>query len=223
MGLRVGTGVLLALVLNAAVLGAQDLRVTSYVSGLEQPVGLVADPSEPRRQFVIEKVGRIRVVEQGVLQHDAALDLTTHVTAAGEQGLLGLAVDPSFDTTGRIWVNFTRQPDGATVIARFTRLPGAPLRFDPATRLDLQFSSQPSRRFIPQPAANHNGGKLLFGIDRHLFIAMGDGGGSNDTHRTAQDPQQLLGKILRLIGMRSWHRGPIPDVHGEQTARGGAA
>jgi glucose/arabinose dehydrogenase len=144
---------------------AQQLGVASYVAGLAQPVGLVADPSEPRRQFVIEKPGRIRVIVGGVLLPDPALDVSAFLVTAGEQGLLGMAVDPAFANTGRIWINFTRHPDGATVIARFTRAPGEPLRFDPASRFDLEFSSQPSRRAILQPASNHNGGKLLFGAD----------------------------------------------------------
>lgn len=190
--------VLAILACTGLPLGAQELRVAPYVTGLEQPVELVTDPSDTRRQFVVEKVGRIRVVERGVLLPDAALDLTTQVVSPGEQGLLGMAVDPAFATTGRIWVNFTRNPDGATVIARFTRSPGAPLRFDPASRLDLRFYTQPDRRFIEQPAANHNGGKLLFGSDGMLYVPLGDGGGSNDVFRNAQDPQELLGKILRL-------------------------
>ncbi len=196
MRLVVCTAFVLACILRTS--DAQELRVASYVTGLVQPVGLVADPSEPRRQFVIEKPGRIRVVDRGALVPDAALDVSAFVATAGEQGLLGLAIDPAFATTGRIWINFTRHPDGATVIARYTRAPGEPLRFDPASRLDLEFSTQPGRRVISQPASNHNGGKLLFGADGHLYIAMGDGGGGNDVHRTAQDPQQLLGKILRL-------------------------
>ncbi|MGV3516945.1 PQQ-dependent sugar dehydrogenase [Luteitalea sp.] len=196
---RLGSCLLLALIATGrAPVAAQTLRLAPYVSGLSQPVGLVADPSDTRRHFVVEKGGRLRVVESGVLLPDAALDLTTQIVSAGEQGLLGLAVDPAFATTGRIWVNFTRAPDGATVIARFTRAAGDPLRFDPASRLDLAFSSQPPQRAIPQPASNHNGGALLFDSAGVLIVPLGDGGGGNDAFRTAQDPQQLLGKILRL-------------------------
>ena len=189
-----------AILVTCASVGAQaqSLRVGTYLSGLDQPVGLVSDPSNPQRQFVIEKAGRIRVVEGGVLQEGSALDVSTSVVNSGEQGLLGLAVDPSFASTGRIWINFTRQGDGATVIARFTRAAGEPFRFDPGSRQDLAFSTQPEQRFIPQPAANHNGGKLLFDREGFLLVGMGDGGGGNDTFRTAQNPQSLLGKILRL-------------------------
>ena len=86
------------------------------------------------------------------------------------------------------WINFTRHPDGATVIARFTRVPGEPLRFDPASRLDLEFSAQPPRRAILQPASNHNGGSLRFGPDGHLYIGMGDGGGGTTRTATRRTP-----------------------------------
>jgi Glucose / Sorbosone dehydrogenase len=52
---------------------------------------------------------------------------------------------------------------------------------------------------IAQPYANHNGGMLAFGPnDGYLYIGMGDGGGSNDQDGRAQDPGQLLGKMLRI-------------------------
>jgi len=205
MGTRLGICVVLALSCLPAIVEAQALRVAPYLTGLDQPVGLVADPSDDHRQFVVEKPGRLRLAVDGVLQPDPILDITTEVAPDGEQGLLGLAVDPQFATTGRIWVNFTRRPDGATVIARFTRAAGAPFRFDPASRLDLRFFTSPERRYILQPAANHNGGKLLFDTEGFLLAGMGDGGGGNDTYRTAQDPASLLGKILRLdVG--------VPDV-----------
>ena len=51
---------------------------------------------------------------------------------------------------------------------------------------------------IAQPAGNHNGGMLAFGPDGHLYIGTGDGGGSGDRYRNGQNPQTLLGKLLRL-------------------------
>jgi glucose/arabinose dehydrogenase len=175
-----------------------SLRLVPWITGLSQPVGLVADPVDPRVQYVIEKAGRIRIVEAGVLRPEILLDITAAVASTGEQGLLGLAFDPGYATTRRFWINYTRAGDGATVIARYTRRIDDPYRADAASRVDLRFDDHPERRFIPQPATNHNGGRIVFGPDGLLYVAMGDGGGGNDQFLTAQDPTALLGKILRL-------------------------
>ena len=48
---------------------------------------------------------------------------------------------------------------------------------------------------------NHNGGLLLFGPDKHLYIGTGDGGGAGDQHGArgnAQNLRSLLGKLLRI-------------------------
>ncbi|HMC51106.1 MAG TPA: PQQ-dependent sugar dehydrogenase [Solirubrobacterales bacterium] len=46
--------------------------------------------------------------------------------------------------------------------------------------------------------ANHNGGQLQWGPDGHLYISLGDGGGSGDPFENGQDTEELLGKILRI-------------------------
>ncbi len=51
---------------------------------------------------------------------------------------------------------------------------------------------------IPQPAGNHNGGLILFGPDRYLYIGMGDGGSAGDPWGNAQNLSVLLGKLLRI-------------------------
>ena len=51
---------------------------------------------------------------------------------------------------------------------------------------------------IHQPYENHNGGQLAFGPDGFLYIGMGDGGSGGDPENRAQNPQELLGKILRI-------------------------
>jgi glucose/arabinose dehydrogenase len=50
--------------------------------------------------------------------------------------------------------------------------------------------------FVDQPEENHNGGQLAFGPDGRLYLGLGDGGGAFDPERRAQDPRQLLGKIV---------------------------
>jgi hypothetical protein len=52
---------------------------------------------------------------------------------------------------------------------------------------------------IAQFETNHNGGMIAFGPnDGYLYIGMGDGGGSGDPGNRAQNPDSLLGKMLRI-------------------------
>jgi glucose/arabinose dehydrogenase len=51
---------------------------------------------------------------------------------------------------------------------------------------------------LDQPEENHNGGQLAFGPDERLYLGLGDGGGAFDPRRTAQDPEQLLGKLVAV-------------------------
>ncbi|MPZ20899.1 MAG: hypothetical protein GEV06_23805 [Luteitalea sp.] len=190
--------------LALAVPAAAQLRVVPYVSDLESPIGFVHDPTDPARQYVLERQGRIRLVIDGELQATPFLDLTDPVrSAGGEQGLLGLAFAPDYATSRRFFVNFTRESDGHTVIARFERSATNPDIAEVDSRFDLVFAGVP---FIEQPEQNHNGGKILFRADGYLYIAMGDGGGRNDPNDNAQSPTSLLGKILRIDV-------DVPDEH----------
>jgi large repetitive protein len=187
--------------LLAGVNGADaQLRVQPFISGLSMPVAIVPDPRDSTVHFVVQQDGRIRVVKNGVLQAADFLDITGPVLFSGEQGLFSLVFPPDAATNDRFWVNFTRKPDGATVVARFLRS-GDPLVADPTSRVDLMWPGEtPGSRqaFIDQPFANHNGGHMAFGPDGFLYIGMGDGGSGNDPDHRAQNPQSLLGKMLRI-------------------------
>jgi hypothetical protein len=97
--------------------------------------------------------------------------------------------------SGRVFFNYTNLA-GDTVISRYTRMAGSPLQIDPATRFDLLWPG--GERFIRQPFSNHNGGNLAFGPDGYLYIGMGDGGSANDPQNNSQNPNTLLGKMLRI-------------------------
>jgi len=181
--------------LLAGVPAAAQLRLQVVASGFTQPLAFVQDPSNPAVQYVAEQGGRIRVLRAGVLQGTDFLDLSTAVSTGGERGLLGLALPPDYASSGRFYVNFTNTA-GDTVVARFRRSAGNPLVADPSSRFDLQWPD--GQRFIVQPFANHNGGNIVFGPDGFLYIGMGDGGSGNDPDNRAQDPNSLLGKMLRI-------------------------
>src|SRR5215213_2195610 len=83
-----------------------------------------------------------------------------------------------------------------TLVARFRRSAGNRLAADAASRFDLQWST--GLGFIRQPFANHNGGHLAFGPDGFLYVGLGDGGSGDDPEHRAQNPDELLGKMLRI-------------------------
>ncbi|HSL30293.1 MAG TPA: PQQ-dependent sugar dehydrogenase [Anaerolineales bacterium] len=157
------------------------------VGGLQRPVDLQPDGSG--RLFVLEKVGRIRIIEIAQLLEAPFLDITDRVgSSSNEQGLLGLAFHPQYSENGRFFVNYT-DVNGDTVIARF-HVTNDPNAADPNSEVRLLG--------IDQPFANHNGGVLAFGPDGYLYAGLGDGGSQGDPNENAENPDRLLGKILRL-------------------------
>ena len=189
---------LLGLLVGAAVLPAAadaGVRATPLAT-FDAPVYATAPPDDPRRVFVVEKEGTIRVLRDGVRLETPFLDIRSNVASGGEQGLLSLAFAPDYATSGRFYVYYTDVPtdpgggDNNIVVEEFTRSPD-PDRADTATR----------RRIleIPHPdETNHNGGQLMFGSDGRLWVTTGDGGGQNDPDNSAQDPGSRLGKVLRV-------------------------
>jgi glucose/arabinose dehydrogenase len=110
-----------------------------------------------------------------------------------------MAVHPDYATNGFFYLYYTsRDWDGMggiaagdVVIERYTRSAGSPEVADPATAQIILVVNHPDN--------NHNGGDLKFGVDGCLYVTLGDGGGGCDsTAHSAQDLNQLLGKMLRL-------------------------
>ena len=157
------------------------------IPNLQRPVDLQPDGSG--RLFVIEKEGRIRIIENDQLLDTPFLDITDRVGSNGnEQGLLGLAFHPQYQENGRFFVNYT-DTRGDTVIARF-QVSDDPNVVDPNSEVPL-FG-------YDQPYANHNGGAMVFGPDGYLYIGSGDGGSQGDPNGNAQNTGVMLGKILRV-------------------------
>jgi glucose/arabinose dehydrogenase len=158
------------------------------VVGLENPLFLTTAPGEDATLYVVERPGRIRVVDGDSLVGDPFLDITTLVRSGGEQGLLGLAFHPNYDSNGLFFVNYTDHA-GDTRVVRYTVRPDG-TGADPASAKELLM--------VPQPFTNHNGGHLVFGPDGLLYIGLGDGGSGGDPNGNGQDPSTLLGSMLRI-------------------------
>ncbi|MGH2544117.1 MAG: PQQ-dependent sugar dehydrogenase [Ardenticatenaceae bacterium] len=163
------------------------LRLELVAKGLEQPVGVVHAGDGSGRLFVMEKAGTVRIQEGERLHEVPFLDIRERVSTRWERGLLGLAFEPG--RPKRFYVHYTNRA-GNSVIARYRvseSYPDAALAGGEEILLTVE-----------QPAANHNGGHLLFGPDGYLWIGLGDGGEAGDYFGNGQNRYTLLGSLLRL-------------------------
>ena len=159
----------------------------------DAPVAMKQAPDDASRWFVVEQGGLIRVFENDP-EADATeqfIDLTTRVHQEGEAGLLGMAFHPEFATNGRVYLNFSELAGGElrSVTAEFTSQDGG---------LTLDAASERVLLTVAKSFDNHNGGNVEFGPDGFLYIGLGDGGGTGDPGDNAENPERLLGKMLRI-------------------------
>lgn len=183
-------GLALALALTSQAAHALDGEVVA--TGLNQPLYLTA-PQGDSRAFLVEKGGLIKVLSGGSVLPKPYLDLSAQIGTEGERGLLGLAFDPGYATNGRLYVDFIDKATNNTVIERYTvGTPGGNV---------ANVASSQRVMTIPQESfSNHKAGWIAFrpGDASNLYIATGDGGSGNDPHNNAQNPESLLGKMLRI-------------------------
>lgn len=165
-----------------------ELRAVEVAGGLTNPVHLTS-PTGDARLFVVEQPGRIRVIESGALLPTPFLDITALVGYGGERGLLSMAFDPQYASTGFFWVYYTDR-NGNIRIERYHVSPNANVADVSSATLVIAIDH-------PQ-FSNHNGGQLAFGLDGMLYAGTGDGGGGGDPFNNAQNRASLLGKLLRL-------------------------
>jgi glucose/arabinose dehydrogenase len=177
----------------AVLLGVGDaypaIQLQPVLAGLSSPLYVTHARDGTNRLFVVEQAGRILVLQPGAPAPTVFLDITARVLGGGERGLLGLAFHPDYASNRRFFVNYTREPDGTTVIAEYRAS---------ATDRDVAETTETVLLVILQPFANHNGGMIEFGPDGFLYIGTGDGGSANDPANRAQNINELLGKILRI-------------------------
>ena len=202
--------VMLATTMLSVACTVRDVHATDSVSlqeisgDFEQPVYLTHAGDGSGRLFVVEKAGRVKIIEAGRVREELFLDITDRVNNSGEAGLLSIAFPPEYAETGYFLVYYNHrdknlvQPEAGdqgkndgfdTVVARF-RVTADPNLADPDSEERILLRNQ--------PYTNHNGGLIAFGPDGALYIGLGDGGSSGDPLGAGQDLSTWLGKILRI-------------------------
>jgi glucose/arabinose dehydrogenase len=179
----------------AAAPGTFIQTVPVVPSGLSSPLGVTHAGDGSGRLFVVERCGKIKIVNNGTVLSTPFLDVgalpsgTDVISCGGERGLLGLAFHPTYETNGLFYVYYTRKSDGAITIARY----------QVSTNPNVASTTGSVLLVIPHPGqSNHNGGWLEFGPDGYLYLATGDGGGGGDPSDNGQNLTSLLGKVLRI-------------------------
>jgi Glucose / Sorbosone dehydrogenase len=162
------------------------------IGSFDEPVEIVDAPGKKNRKllFVAEQDGRIVVLRKGVPLARPFLDISSPVMNDGEQGLLSIAFHPRYENNRRFYVYFTNLA-GDNEVVEFKRSKRSRLFANPATARRVLHLAHPT-------FGNHNGGQLQFGPRKLLFIGPGDGGSAGDPPNNAQNPDSLLGKILRI-------------------------
>ncbi|HBS30821.1 MAG TPA: cadherin domain-containing protein [Parvularcula sp.] len=171
---------------------ADAFGLRRVVSGLSQPLFLLGRGDGSNRVFIVEKAGQVEILDPttGALNAAPFLDLRTVIDPSGEQGLLGMALAPDFAASGTFYVHLNNL-SGDTEIRRYRTQTANPDLADLSTGDVIFTATQPA-------ASNHKGGFIGFGPDNLLYIALGDGGGSNDAFGNGQNRNSLLAKILRI-------------------------
>lgn len=173
--------------------GEPQVNLVKVAEGFIDPVNVVTANDGSGRIFVVERVGLLRIVEaDGTVVEEPFLDIQDFVKIDFlEQGLLGAAFHPDYETNGRVFVYYSDySTNGHHRLAEYTVSADDPNQADPeSARLLFDFED---------PYFNHNGGTIHFGPDGYLYVAIGDGGLAGDSFDNAQDLSNPLGKILRI-------------------------
>ncbi|MDX2177027.1 MAG: PQQ-dependent sugar dehydrogenase [Candidatus Sumerlaeia bacterium] len=173
--------------------------------GFIYPVQLLQAPEDNSRFFVVTQGGVIyafpNAPDPSPDEVEVFLDLSAEVCTAGEAGMLSMAFQPDYATSGKFLVYYVNNTPacgpsffevGSSILERFTN--------DAPSGSSVNLASREVILEVPQTTIIHKGGQLAFGLDDMLYLSVGDGGGLSSITPPApsQDLSSLLGKILRI-------------------------
>ena len=205
---------MVALIIPALALAAAKPTLKLVAENFVSPTALV--PIEGGRNLIADQLGQIHLLNKdGQLAAKLVLDLAARMTtyntnAFDERGLCGLAVHPQFSATRKFYAYYSAplRPTAPTNFNHTARLSEFTLAADDTAGNERVLLE------IDMPYFNHHGGRMAFGPDGLLYLAVGDGGNGNDVDAppkagavpvqgkapegNGQSRTTLMGKVLRL-------------------------
>ena len=172
-----------------------SVKLTAIATDFNRPLYITHAGDGTNRLFLLEQSGKIWIFNDGSQSAQPFLDISGIISPSAlgtgftEQGLLGLAFHPEFESNGVFFINYTDR-GGKTVVAKYSVSDSNPYLAD-VNSAEIIFQ-------LAQPYANHNGGHIEFGMDGYLYITLGDGGRANDPLGAGQNRGLLLGSLLRI-------------------------
>lgn len=157
-------------------------------------VGLLHEPGNDARWYVIEQPGRVRVFDNAASTNlRTFIDIQARVDdGPNEAGLLAMAFHPDFANNGQVFLYYIRDQEGARsrdTLSRFTSSDGGQT-LDP--------DSEEILLSLEHPFDNHYGGQLGFDEDGYLYLSLGDGGSGGDPGNRAQTTSNVFGSLMRF-------------------------
>ena len=172
-----------------------ELGLDTVASELTEPVDVTQAPGDTDRLFIVEQPGTIKIVRGDSVE--VFLDLKSQVSRTdNERGMFSLAFHPDYLDNGLFYVHYRASEgthgldNGTTVVSEFSVSDDPDVANPDSERVLLT---------VNQPNWNHNGGTIAFSPeDGFFYLGLGDGGGGGDPDENGQNPDTLLGSIVRL-------------------------
>lgn len=159
--------------------GPTQLDTTIIAKGLEVPWEILWSPDN--HIWVTERTGNVLRINPENRQIQVLLELD--VAQQGESGLLGMALHPDFPNTPWVYLVYTYF-ESTSIKERLSKFI---YQQDQLINEQVLISNIPGNTY-------HDGSRLIFGPDDKLYMTTGDAGNMS----SAQDPNSLSGKILRI-------------------------
>ena len=171
---------------DGSIVSKDGLKLIPVADTLEFPWGMAALPNGDL--LVTEREGRLRLIKGGELVGAALTGLPDDILVEGQGGLLGITLDPAFDTNRKLYLSYSKDMGDTNTTAVISA----------TLNQDLSGLTDVTEIFVgaPRETTFHYGSRMVFLPDGSMAISLGDG---YRYMQDAQDTSNLHGKIARIM------------------------